>query len=103
MIFFTSNQVKNSNAMEKRGLKLAVKWLQQHHLQIGIIITDRHLQIQKWIRENLPQTTHYYDVWQVAKGKLVARKEQLVLKNQQIHVCIVVLQLFTSSFIFIQA
>lgn len=95
--------MKNSNAMEKRGLELAVRWLQENHLQIGIIITDRHLQIQKWIRENLPQTTHYYDVWHVAKGKLVARKEQLVLKNQQIHVCIVVLQLFTSSFIFIQA
>lgn len=79
--------------MEKRGLELAVRWFQEHHLQIGIIITDRHLQIQKWIRENLPQTTHYYDVWHVAKGKLVARKEQLVLKNQQIHVCIVVLHL----------
>lgn len=45
-----------------------MRWLQEHHLQIGIIITDRHLQIQKWIRENLPQTTHYYDVWHVAKG-----------------------------------
>eukprot|EP00105_Crassostrea_gigas_P027708 XP_011449140.1 PREDICTED: uncharacterized protein LOC105343451 [Crassostrea gigas] len=63
-----SNQVKNSNAMEKRELELAVRWLQEHHLQIGIIITDRHLQIQKWIKENLPQTTHYYDVWHVAKG-----------------------------------
>lgn len=43
------SQVKSSNAMEKRGLELAVRWLQEHHLQIGIIITDRHLQIQRWI------------------------------------------------------
>lgn len=64
--------------MEKRGLELAVRWLQEHHLQIGIIITDRYLQIQRWIRKNLPQTTHYYDVWHVAKGGQVDRKEQLV-------------------------
>lgn len=66
-----SNEVKNSNAMEKRGLEKVVEWIHSHHLEIGTIITDRHLQIQKWIRENLPQTTHFYDVWHVAKGMYI--------------------------------
>nr|XP_022311415.1 uncharacterized protein LOC111116717 [Crassostrea virginica] len=74
-----SNEVKNSNAMEKRGLEKVVEWIHSHHLEIGTIITDRHLQIQKWIRENLPQTTHFYDVWHVAKGlkkKVLAASKQ---------------------------
>lgn len=54
--------------MEKKGLERAIQWLQVHELQVGTIVTDRHLQIQKWIRENLPDTVHYYDVWHVAKG-----------------------------------
>lgn len=62
--------MKNSNGMEKRGLERAVDWVKNNDLEIGTIVTDRHLQIQKWIRENLPETTHYYDVWHVAKGNI---------------------------------
>ncbi|XP_056010401.1 uncharacterized protein LOC125682093 isoform X2 [Ostrea edulis] len=74
-----SNEVKNSNGMEKRGLERAVDWVKNNDLEIGTIVTDRHLQIQKWIRENLPETTHYYDVWHVAKGlkkKVLATAKQ---------------------------
>ncbi|XP_056000372.1 uncharacterized protein LOC125656629 isoform X1 [Ostrea edulis] len=74
-----SNEVKNSNGMEKRGLERAVDWVKNNDLEIGTIVTDRHLQIQKWIRENLPETTHYYDVWHVAKGlkkKVLAAAKQ---------------------------
>ena len=37
-------------------------------------MTDRHPQIQKHIREEMKSTTHYFDVWHVAKGKLVLRE-----------------------------
>ena len=35
---------------------------------VAALVTDRHRQIAKWIRENLPNVKHYYDVWHVAKG-----------------------------------
>ncbi len=44
--------------------------LNNHHLSLDVLITDRHKQIQKYIREELsnnPQARnlrHYFDVWQ---------------------------------------
>ena len=37
-------------------------------------MTDRHPQIQKHVREEMKNTTHYFNVWYVAKGKLVLRE-----------------------------
>ena len=34
-------------------------------------MTDRHRHINKWLRENHQDITHYYDVWHVAKGVLL--------------------------------
>lgn len=62
--------------MEKRGLERAIDWFHNNDLEIGTIVIDRHLQIQKWIRENLPDTTHYYDVWHVAKGMFILKKDR---------------------------
>ena len=63
------NEVANSNAMEKERLIRSCNHIKSSGLKIETLISDRHLQIQKWIRENLPEVTHYYDVWHVAKGK----------------------------------
>ena len=46
----------------------AVQKLQENGLEVGTLVTDRHSQIAKWIREELPDTTHFYDVWHLAKG-----------------------------------
>ncbi len=43
-------------------------FLEDSNLGIESIVTDRHPQIQKWLRENLPEVIHFYDVWHVAKG-----------------------------------
>ena len=51
--------------MEMEGLIRAVKHLDE---QVNILVTDRHCQISKWVRENLPETDHRYDIWHVAKG-----------------------------------
>jgi solute carrier family 8 (sodium/calcium exchanger) len=37
-------------------------------LQIETLITDRHPQITKWVREEMKSTKHRYDLWHVAKG-----------------------------------
>ncbi|KAK3093915.1 hypothetical protein FSP39_021726 [Pinctada imbricata] len=63
-----SNEVKSSSHMEKEGLIRAVKEFQENGLAIGELVTDRHPQITKFVREEMPNTKHYFDVWHVAKG-----------------------------------
>ena len=54
--------------MEKEGLKRVLDFLQlKQRMQVEVLVTDRHKQINKWLREEHPQITHYYDVWHVAK------------------------------------
>ena len=60
--------MKNSNNMELEGLKRAVKKINEYGMEIGTLITDRHQQISKWLRETHPDIKHYYDVWHLAKG-----------------------------------
>ena len=64
-----SNEVKGSYHMEKEGLHRVLEFLHHNHLKVNILVTDRHRQINKWLREEHPEVTHYYDVWHVAKGK----------------------------------
>ena len=54
--------------MEKEGLVCCVNFLQKKGFTIDTLVTDRHRQIAKWIREQLPAVQHVYDVWHVAKG-----------------------------------
>ena len=54
--------------MEKEGLIKAVSKLEDEDLEIGMLVTDRHTGVAKWVRDNLPNTKHKFDVWHVAKG-----------------------------------
>ena len=56
--------------MEKEGLVRALAFLKQQGLTVGVLVTDRHWQIAKFVRENHTEITHYYDVWHLAKGKI---------------------------------
>ena len=56
--------------MEKEGLQRVLNFLQQEKLTVDVLVTDRHRQINKWLRESYPSITHYYDVWHVAKGEM---------------------------------
>ena len=63
-----SNEVASSCHMEKEGLVRVLKFLEDHGLQVEVLVTDRHTQISKWMRENCFEIKHYFDVWHVAKG-----------------------------------
>ena len=54
--------------MEKEGLRRCIDNLCVQNVVIKTIIIDRHVQIMKWIRENLSDTEHKIDAWHVAKG-----------------------------------
>ncbi len=56
--------------MEKEGFIRGLKLLEEYDLSIGLLVTDRHLQLCKYIRENMPDTDHRYDVWHVAKSMI---------------------------------
>ncbi|KAL5016548.1 hypothetical protein ScPMuIL_006137 [Solemya velum] len=63
-----SNEVPNSHHMEKEGLVRSVTFLKEHDIKIKALVTDGHKMIAKWVRENMPETTHNLDVWHVSKG-----------------------------------
>ena len=54
--------------MEHRGLVKALKFLDNKSVQIETLVTDRHKQIAKYMREHKPSVDHRYDVWHVSKG-----------------------------------
>ncbi|XP_067292168.1 uncharacterized protein [Pseudorasbora parva] len=60
------NEVGGSNNMEKEGLRRSLDLLRARGVTFDSIVTDRHPQIQKYLRE--ANITQYYDVWHVEKG-----------------------------------
>ena len=65
--------------MELQGAKQCFDFILLAGLAISVFISDRHLGIAKWIRENHPKTSHFYDIWHVARSitkKLVKAGKQ---------------------------
>lgn len=60
-------EVSSSNAMEKEGCKRVLNRVQQD-VVIEIFCTDRHMSIQKMMREEYPTITHQFDVWHLTKS-----------------------------------
>ena len=54
--------------MEKEGLYRVIEFLQNSDITLEVLVTDRHKQINKWLREKHPEIIHYYDIWHVAKS-----------------------------------
>ena len=54
--------------MELEGLVRGLNFLTESQVQIGTVITDRHKQINKYLKEDYPDIEHRYDVWHIAKG-----------------------------------
>ncbi|KAL3862278.1 hypothetical protein ACJMK2_008259, partial [Sinanodonta woodiana] len=63
-----SNEVKSSCRMEKKGLLRSVEFFKYRGIQIKSLITDRHVQIVKWLREHMTDTQHCFNTWHAAKG-----------------------------------
>lgn len=52
--------------MEKEDLRRSLDLLRAHGVTFDSIVTDRHPQIQKYLRE--ANITQHYDVWHIEKG-----------------------------------
>ncbi|XP_064630216.1 uncharacterized protein LOC135489052 isoform X2 [Lineus longissimus] len=71
------NEVASSYHMELEGLKRSVSLFDGYNIKASI--TDRHSQIQKWLRENWA-VTHLFDCWHVVKG-LCKKLDELAKKK----------------------
>ena len=54
--------------MDLLGLKQCFEHLKNANLQISYFISDRHKSVGKWSRTTQPETTHFHDLWHVAKS-----------------------------------
>ena len=63
-----ANETGSSNAMELAGAKRCFSYLKTSGLKIETFISDRHRGIAKWIRIKEKGTTHFYDIWHIAKS-----------------------------------
>ena len=63
-----ANETGSSNAMELEGCKRCFSYLQQWGVKIQVFISDRHSSISKWLATTQKSTTHYYDIWHIAKS-----------------------------------
>ena len=70
-VYTQSNEVPSSNAMELEGLTRSLTFLKKSGVKVKYLVTDRHKQVQKYMREKRKRITHYYDVWHLAKGRMV--------------------------------
>ncbi|RXN20821.1 hypothetical protein ROHU_014028 [Labeo rohita] len=77
-----SNEVGGSNNMEKEGLKRSLDVLRGRGVTFDSIITDRHPQVQKFLRE--ASITQYYDVSHIEKGTPAFYRLEKVLTNKRI-------------------
>ena len=55
--------------MEKEGLMRSLELLDRNFVDVDTLVTDRHLGINKMLREQYPNIHHLLDIWHVAKGK----------------------------------
>ncbi len=53
----------------KEGLVRGLKFLEDSCLSISLLVTDRHKQIDKWLKSNEPGITHKYYVGHDALGQ----------------------------------
>lgn len=65
-----SNEVQNSYGMELEGLKRCLAYLEEEEITVCSLVTDRHSQIKKYLKDTHPEINHMFDVWHVAKGML---------------------------------
>ena len=77
-----------STNAEKEGLIRALGHMDSMGLSVAKLTTDRHPQVQKWLRDNRPDISHYYDAWHVAKGMYTLYKvAQLLFRiSSSLHV-----------------
>ena len=64
--------------MEFYGFKNCLAFLLNQGISILKFVTDRHSSITCYMRENYPDISHRFDLWHVAKSKLLLSSHVIV-------------------------
>ena len=59
----------NSVRMEKEGFERSLSFLEGKGVVVKAVVTDQHTGVQKFLREQRPGISHYFDPWHMGKGK----------------------------------
>ena len=54
--------------MELEGLIRSLDYLESENLEFSQFISDRHLEVRKYMSTYFPNKEHWNDTWHVAKG-----------------------------------
>ena len=76
-----SNGVPNSNWCKLEGLKSSLRHIENNNLVVDTLITDRHIQNSKWMRENKPNIKHFFDTWHLSKN--IGHKLDAIAKQKE--------------------
>ena len=55
--------------MEFEGFKRCLDFILNEEMQVSTMISDRHVSIAKYMREEKKDITHYFDLWHLKKSK----------------------------------
>lgn len=69
--------------MEKEGLVKGINYFEQNGVPISQNVTDRHLQVDKWLQKNLSETTYI-----LMSGTLLVTKNYFSTKTNYRYVLI---------------
>ncbi|XP_011410009.1 PREDICTED: uncharacterized protein LOC105316643 [Amphimedon queenslandica] len=77
----TSNEEKGSANMEKEGCVRAMEFIKNQGLDVGLFVSDWHIQVSKWMLQEMPETVHKYDVFRRRLINWESKKIVKVLNN----------------------
>ncbi|KAG0410400.1 hypothetical protein HPB47_012483 [Ixodes persulcatus] len=63
-----STEVSSSNRMEKEGLARAFSSFESKNVKVDMLVTDRHREVNAYVRDNHPDVLHRFDAWHFAKA-----------------------------------
>ena len=70
-----SNEVGGANYMELEGLQRCLNLVDENKVVHSTLVTDRHGPIRKFMRTYKQEIKHFFDVFHVAKCKLLITKK----------------------------
>eukprot|EP00794_Sanderia_malayensis_P021111 gene21111-23177_t len=62
-----STECGGSAYMELEGFKRCIGTMERQNITIGTLVSDRHTQIRKYMRQKHPEIKHYFDVFMLQK------------------------------------
>ena len=81
LYFWQANETGSRSKMELEGAKRCFSFIKKSGIAIKKFVSNRHTGIAKWIREMQHDTSHFFDVWHVARSVTKKMLKAAKVKN----------------------